>query len=162
MPRQIRRSLATWPLHAVALCCLCACVGLGSHRGSQTSPAGSGSPSPRCADLADEREAVIAAEALEKEERTQAVAWVRGNCTLAPDRFNIHGCSTWTCPKGTRQNYVQWANDQECPPGRKPSPGKRQLIEARMRRLGCEIPDVKGPREDPYIPPGPLVRENPY
>jgi hypothetical protein len=158
MPWRIERSLATLPLHAVALFALCACVDLGSQ---PESPSASSS-SPRCDDLADERDAMIAAEVLEKEERKQALAWVRKNCTLAPDQFNIHGCATWTCPQGTREKYVQWANDEECPPARKPTPGKRQLLEARMRRLGCLITHTEGPREDPYTPPGPAARENPY
>ena len=161
MAWHIVRSLATLPLHAVALFGLCACVELGSQGGSE-SPAASSSSSPRCGELADERDALIAAEALEKEERKQALAWVRKNCTLAPDQFNIHGCSTWTCPQGARDRYVQWANDEECPQGRKPAPGQRQRVEARMRRLGCEITDTVGPREDPYAPPGYLKRENPY
>ena len=158
----IRRSLATLPLHAVILCALSSCVALGSQ--DSESPAASSSPSTRCEDLADERDALIASEALEKEERKQALAWVRKNCTLAPDQLNIHGCSTWTCPQGTQEKYVQWANDQECPQGRKPKPApdKRQLVEARMRRLGCKIEDSSGPREDPYAPPGPAARENPY
>jgi hypothetical protein len=157
----IGRSLATLPLHAVALCALSACVALGSQGGSE-SPAASSSSAAPCEDLSDERDALIASEALEKEERKQALAWVRQNCTLGPDQFNIHGCSTWTCPHGTRDKYVRWANDEECPQGRKPAPGKRQRVEARMRRLGCKIEDTSGPREDPYAPPGPAARENPY